>query len=134
MKQHKNRARKRKQKSSGSIGKRRSPPYSTLTIGEKAEYKRSIDLLYDVRHGEGPYTKLLRKHRLTRRKAEEFLGSNLIRGGRGKRVRATKADRLVREVNFPTRMGDTPTLIRGSSAATKLSNYYKDREDFLATR
>ena len=83
----------------------RQRPYSTLTVGEKAEYGRSIDLLYDLRHGEGPYTALLRKHALSSRKAHWYLGSNLIGGKRGNRVRASKTDRLVRELMFPTPFG-----------------------------
>jgi hypothetical protein len=83
----------------------RPPDYSTLTLGEKPEYGRSIDLLYDLRHGEDPYTKLLRKHRLSTRKAHRYLGSNLIGGTRGMRVRASKTDRLVRRLMFPTPFG-----------------------------
>jgi hypothetical protein len=87
------------------IVKRRSVRYLTLTGGEKAERGRSIDLLYDLRHGEDPYTKLLRKHRLSTRKAHRYLGPNLLGGGRGQRVRASKTDRLVRELMFPTPFG-----------------------------
>jgi hypothetical protein len=108
--------------------------YSTLSVDEKDEYGRSIDLLYDLRQGEDPYTKLLRKHRLNTRKAHRYLGSNLIRGTRGKRVRASKTDRLVREVMFPTRFGDMPAFVRGSRAATKLSNYFQDREKLLRNK
>ena len=31
-------------------------------------------------------------------------------------------------------MGDVPNLVRGSSAATKLSNYYNDREKLLGNK
>ena len=84
---------------------RRSLNYSTLTEREKPEYGRSVDLLYDLRHGEGPYTKLLRKHRLNTRKAHRYFGPNLLGGTRGKRVRASKTDRLVRELMFPRPYG-----------------------------
>ncbi len=105
MKRHKHRGRDERQKRTGGKGKRPSLEYSTLTIDEKDEYGRSIDLLHDLRHGEDPYTKLLGKHRLSRRKAQWYLGSNLTRGTRGKRVRASKTDKLVRELMFPTRYG-----------------------------
>jgi hypothetical protein len=114
------------------IAKRRTVRYLTLTLHEKAEYGRSIDLLYDLRHGDDPYTKLLRKHRLDTRKAHRYLGSNLLGGTRGKRVRASKTDRLVREFLFPTGWGDVPSLVRGSKAASKLSDYYNDREKLLS--
>jgi hypothetical protein len=105
--------------------------YSSLTAREKAAYGRSIDLLYDLRHGEGPYTKLLRKHHLDTRTARRHLGRNLLGGTRGKRVRASKTDMLVRELVFPTGWADVPRLVRGSKAASKLSDYYNDREKLL---
>lgn len=94
-----------KSKAEGRAAKRRSARYSTLTAREKAEYGRSIDLLYDLRHGEGTYKKLLRKHHLSTHKAQWYLGSNLIAGTRGKRVRASKIDRLTRALWFPTHFG-----------------------------
>ena len=85
--------------------KRRTVRYSTLTENEKAEYGRSVDLLSDVRNDEDTFPNLLRKHRLSARKAHWYLGSNLIRGKRGMRVRASKTDRLVRRLMFPTPFG-----------------------------
>jgi hypothetical protein len=113
------------------IAKRRTVRYSTLTLREKAEHRRAVDLLYDLRHGEGTYTKLLRKHRLSTRKARRYLGSNLLGGTRGKRMRPSKTDRLVRELMFPRSVGDVPELVRGLPAATKLSNFLQDRGDLL---
>lgn len=107
------------------------PRYSTLTAHEKEEHGRSIDLLYDLRHGEGTYTKLLRKHRLSARKARRYLGPNLLGGTRGKRVRPSKTDRLVRELWFPRSVGDVPIRTRSSRDATNLSDYYNDREKLL---
>jgi len=121
----------RKRKASRQKGKPRVPRYSTLTAREKAVYGRAIDLLYDLRHGEGPYTKLLRKHGLDTRTAHRYLGANLLGGTRGKRVRASKTDRLVRELMFPRSVGDVRELVRGLSAATKLSNFFQDRDKFL---
>jgi len=101
-----NRQRRAKSKGANRVVTLRPPPYSTLTVGEKAEYGRSIDLLYDLRQGEDPYTTLLRKHGLSSRKARRYLGTNLLGGGTpGKRVRASKTDRLVRELMFPTPFG-----------------------------
>lgn len=96
--------RKRKREKRGRLVKPRPPQYSSLTVHEKGEYGRAVDLLYDLRHGE-TYTNLLRKHRLSAHKAHWYLGSNLIGGTRGKRVRASKSDRLVRELLFPTPFG-----------------------------
>lgn len=110
---------------------RTSPNYLTLTEQEKAEHGRAVGLLYDLRHGRDSYTKLLRKHRLTTRKARRYLGPNLLGGTRGKRVRASQKDNLVRKLMFPWPSGDAPELIRGSAAATKLSNYFQDRGELL---
>jgi len=84
---------------------RQRPRYSTLTALEKGEYGRSIDLLYDLRHDVGPYTKLLRKHHLSSRKAHWYLGSNLLGGTSGRRERASKTDMLVRVLKFPRPFG-----------------------------
>jgi hypothetical protein len=100
-----NRQRRAKSKLADRVVTPRPPRYSTLTVGEKAEHGRSVDLLYDLRHGEGPYTKLLRKHHLSTRKAHRYLGDNLVGGTRGKRVRGSKTDRLVRELMFPRAYG-----------------------------
>jgi len=97
--------RKRKRERRERQAKPRTPGYSSLTAHQKAEYERSVDLLYDLRHGEDPYTKLLRKHGLSSRKARRYLGANLLGGTRGKRVRPSKTDRLVRELMFPTPFG-----------------------------
>ncbi len=102
---HKHIQQKQTKKSKRGVVKGHSPRYSTLTEHEQAEYGRSIDLLYDLRHGEDPYTTLLRKHHLDTRKAHWYLGSNLIGGTRGKRVRASKTDGLVRMLKFPRPFG-----------------------------
>jgi len=56
---------------------------------------------------------------------------SLLGGKRGSRVRARKSDRLVRELLFPTGLGDVPRLVRGSEAASTLSDYYQDRDKLL---
>jgi hypothetical protein len=128
MKRNRQRA---KSKGAARVAKPRPPRYSTLSVGERAEYGRSVDLLYDLRHGEGPYTKLLRKHGLSSRKARRYLGANLLGGTRGKRVRPSKTDRLVRELWFPRSVGDMRELVRGLPAASKLSKYFEDRAELL---
>jgi hypothetical protein len=131
MKQKSSTGKAKTRRASRKTQSKRSRRYSTLTAQQKAEYGRSIDLLYDLRHGDDSYTKLLRKHRLDTRKAHRYLGSNLLGGTRGKRVRASKTDRLAREFLFPTGWGDVPSLVRGSKATSKLSDYYNDRDKLL---
>jgi hypothetical protein len=40
----------------------------------------------------------------------------------------------VRELLFPTASGDVPVRIRGSKAATKLSEFFSDREKLLGNK
>ena len=46
-------------------------------------------------------------------------------------MRASKSDRRVRDLLFPTPSGDVPIRTRSSRDATKLSDYYNDREKLL---
>jgi hypothetical protein len=59
------------------------------------------------------------------------LGRDLLGGTGGKRVRASKADRRVREVLFPTSVGDVRIRTRSSRDATKLSEFFHDRYKLL---
>ena len=105
--------------------------YSFLTAREKAKYDRTTNLVTDLRRGEGSYTELLRKHHLDSRTARKYAGRDLVGGTRGKPVRASKADRRVRDLKFPMPSGDVPIRTRSSRDATKLSDYYNDREKLL---
>ena len=109
----------------------RSPRYSSLTAREKATRERSLALLSDLRGGKGPYTELLRKHHLDTRTAHKYLGQDLLGETGGKRVRPSKADRRVRELLFPMSSGDLPILTRSSQDATKLSEFFHDRDKLL---
>jgi hypothetical protein len=113
---------------------RRAPRYSNLTAREKAKYDRTTNLVTDLRRGEGSYTELLRKHHLGSRTARKYAGRDLLGGTRGKPVRASKADRRVRELMFPRSYGDVPRTIRSSRDASKLSDYYRDRDKLLGNK
>ena len=121
----------RKRESSRRKGKPRIPSYSSLTARKKATYDRTTSLVTDLRRGEGSYTELLRKHHLGSRTARKYAGRELLGGTRGKPVRASKADRRVRDLLFPMPTGDVPIRTRSSPDATKLSDYYNDREKLL---
>src|SRR5437588_3120954 len=97
---------------------------------EKAPRRRSLALLRGLRAGEGSYSNLLRHYHLDTRTAHKHLGTAL-RIGPGGRVQASKSDRLVRELLFPLPSGDVPAKIRGSKAATKLSEFFTDRDKLL---
>jgi len=130
------RAKKDRQSKAGSrrpgrIVKPRSPRYSSLTAHEKATRERALALLSDLRRGEGSYRALLRKHRLDTRTARRYLGRDLLGGTGGEPVRASKADRRVRDVMFPMSSGDVPIRTRSSQDATKLSEFFHDRDNLL---
>ena len=129
--QAKKQMKKKRLVSEDIVRKPRSPRLSSLTTRERASRERSLALLSDLRRGEGPYSDLLRKHHLDTRTAHRYLGGNLLGGARGKRVRASKADRLVRELLLPTSSGDLPVRTRSSQDATKLSEFFHDRDKLL---
>src|ERR1035441_5296000 len=118
-------------KQSARIAKTRAPRYESLTAPQKDDYGRTANLVSDLRRGEGSYTELRRKHHLGSRPARKYAGRNLLGGARGKRVRASKADRMIRDLLFPMPSGDVPIRTRSSRDATKLSDYYNDREKLL---
>lgn len=97
----------------------------------RATYQRALTLLSDLRRGVGSYTALLRKHRLRGRTARKYLGRDLLGGTRGKPVRASKADRRVRVLMFPKSSGDVLVRTRSSRDATKLSEFFHDRDELL---
>jgi hypothetical protein len=101
------------------------------TASQAATYQRALALLSDLRRGVGSYTELLRKRRLRGRTARKYLGRDLIGSTRGKRVRASKSDRRVRQVLFPTSVGDIVIRTRNSHDATRLSEYFHDRDMLL---
>jgi hypothetical protein len=100
----------------------------------KATYQRALELLSDLRRGVGSYGELLRKHGLRSRTARKYLGRDLLGGTRGKPVRASKADRRVRELMFPKPFGDVPIRTRSSRDATKLSEFFHDRDRLLGNK
>ena len=104
--------------------------YEKLTASKKGIYDRTTNLITDLRGGKGTWPELLRKYHLTARTARKYGGRDLG-GGRSKPVRASKADRRVRDLLFPMSMGDVPRRTRNSRHATQLSDYYNDREKLL---
>ena len=92
--------------------------HSSLTAREKATYDRTTNLIADLRRGEGSYTELLRKHHLGSGTARKYAGRDLLGGTRGKPVRASKADRRVRDLRFPQSSGDVRIRTRSSRDAT----------------
>ena len=110
-----------------------APRYSNLTPREKDAYRRSAQLVSDLRRRKGSYTTLLQTHHVDARTARKYAGSNLS-GVLGKPVRASKSDRMARELMFPTPFGDAPIVTRSSRDATKLSDFFQDRDKLLRSK
>ena len=108
--------------------------YSNLTESEKGTYRRVLNFFSDLRSEKGSYSALLRKLHLDGRTVRKYLGRNLLGGKRGRPVRASKTDNLIRELFVPTPVGDVREPVRGLPAATKLSDYYHDREKLLGDK
>jgi hypothetical protein len=113
------------------VPKTRFPKYDNFTAPQKATYDRTTNLITDVRGRKGSWSELLRKHHLASRTARKYGGRDLLGGGRGNPVRASKSDRRVRDLLFPTPTGDVPIRTHSSRDATMLSDYYNDREKLL---
>jgi hypothetical protein len=124
------RSNSQKKKASQEKRKPRVPRYSSFTVREKSAYDRTTNLITDQRRGEGTYSKLRRKHHLSSPTARKYGGRDLI-GTNGKPVRASKSDRRVRDLMFPTSSGDVPIRTRSSRDATKLSEFFHDRDNLL---
>jgi hypothetical protein len=126
------RGRSKSQKKKASLQKRkpRLPRYSSLTEREKSAYDRTTNFITDRRRGEGPVKKLLRKHHLSSPTARKYGGRDLIGGANGP-LRASKSDRRVRDVWFPKAFGDVPIRTRSSRDATKLSEFFHDRDNLF---
>jgi hypothetical protein len=122
--------RRQRKRHSRPAGQQRTPRYSALTARQKDMYDRTTNLVTDLRRGEGSYTELLRRHHLGSRTARKYAGRDLV-GTRGKPVRASKADRRVRDLMFPQSSSDVRIRTRSSRDATKLSDYYNDRDKLL---
>jgi hypothetical protein len=122
-----------KRKARRRVVKLRSPRYESLTARQRSTYERSVALLFDLRTGKGPYGQLLHKHGVSTRTAHKYLGRNLLSGTDG-RVRASKADRLVRRLLFPMPFGDLPITTRNSRHASTLSEFFNDREKLLSDK
>ena len=118
-------------KQSAPALKTRLPKYNNFTPSQKSIYDRTTNLITDLRSGKGTWPELLRKYRLTVRTARKYGGRDLLGGGRGNPVHASKADHRVRDLLFPKSIGDVPKRTRNSRHATQISEYYNDREKLL---
>jgi len=131
MRRNRKQVRPKSERKPAAVPKKRLPRYEKLTATKKGIYDRITSLITDLRSGKGAWPELLRKYRLTARTARKYGGRDVVGGGRGKPLRASKSDRRVRDLLFPTSSGDVPIRIRNSRDATKLSDYYNDREKLL---
>jgi hypothetical protein len=118
------------------ISRKRKPTkrrrvYSRLSAREKSTYDRVSNFISDYRRGEGTPSELLRKHHLARRTVRKYGGRDIFGGTPGRPLRVSKSDRRVRLLMFPTSVGDVPIRTHSSRDATKLSEFFQDRDKLL---
>jgi hypothetical protein len=106
---------------SNSRRKRRS-------TGPKAQQRnsaardRALKALSEMRRGES-LSRAARNNGVTVRTVKHYLGSALVQDRPGRRIRATKSDRLIRYVQIPGPDGPREITVRGSKAASEFASY-----------
>lgn len=101
-----------------------------LSVQSHRAKARAFRVLSAMRQGMS-LSRAARENGVTVRTVQQYVGRALVRDRRGGRIRAAKNDRLTRDLMFPSSDGDVPRHIRGSRAATMLSQFFNDREKLL---
>lgn len=83
---------------------------------------RALKALSAMRH-RVTLSRAARDNGVTIRTIKRYVGSALVQGRPGGRIRATKSDRLVRYLQIPGPDGPRDITVRGSKAASEFANY-----------
>lgn len=121
--------RRRKGKRQSKAVVRKKHTRRTQSRSEAAR-NRALAALSDMRRGSS-LSHAARENGVSLRTVQRYVGRALVRDRRGGRVRAAKSDRLIRALIFPASSGDVPQRIRGSRAATRLSEFFHNRDSLL---
>ena len=87
-----------------------------------AARERALKALAAMRRGD-TLSRAARDYGVTVRTIKRYVGSALMQDRPGGRIRATKSDRLVRNLQIPGPDGPRDITVRGSKAASKFANY-----------
>lgn len=93
--------------------------------------QRALGALTDMRHGAS-LSQAARDNGVTIRTIKRYVGSELLQGRPGGRIRVTKSDRLLRYLQLPGVDGPVEITARGSKQATEISRYKAAVNRFLA--
>jgi hypothetical protein len=107
-----------------------------LTPKQLAAKDRALEALGKMRREGWSFRKATQWAHVDRRTARKFLGPALLGPrGNGGQLRAAKGDNITRNLLFAGADGSLNYKpVRGSKAATELSNYFKELKDALRTR
>jgi hypothetical protein len=92
--------------------------------------ERSLRALNDMRHGAS-ISQAAQGNGVTKRTIKKYVGSALIQGRRGGRIRPTKSDRFVRYLQIPGPHGPVEIKAHGSKEATEVARYKAAVNRFL---
>jgi hypothetical protein len=93
--------------------------------------QRALRALTDMRHGFS-LSQAAHNNGITIRTMKRYVGSELVQGRPGGRIRATKSDRLPRYMLLPGADGPVEITTRGSKDASKAARYKAAVNRFLA--
>lgn len=121
-------------KSTGNGKKGRSKRNGKKVLGapkrRQLARERAIAALSAMRRG-ATLARAARENGVTARTVRRYVGSELVQGRPGARVRATKSDRLVRHLVIPGVNGPKEIPVRGSKSASEFARYQSAVNRFL---
>jgi hypothetical protein len=102
-------------------GTRAVPAWQTATISALEPYRRSLDVLGHMRHGQSLYQASREQH-IAPDTVQRYVGTALVRGPDG-RYSAKPNDRLYRRMKFLDERGLLAVDVANSREASKLADY-----------
>jgi hypothetical protein len=105
--------------------------WRTREVVDKDEYRRSLEVLRRLRHGDSLY-KAARAEHIAPDTVRRYIGAALVREPGG-RYRAMPRDRLVRQMWFLTVNGKQLVEPSNSREATKLAEYWNAVYHYVTT-
>ncbi len=120
---------RRKQRQSHDV-RSRNLVVTKLPERSQAARDRALHALAAIRNGIS-ISRAARENGVSPRTIERYAGSELVQDRRGKPIRATKSDNLVRYLLIPGPNGPIEISVHGSKAASKVANYKAAVNRFL---
>ncbi len=121
---------KRKVTSKHGNGKKTKRNPKALSLRSQRALGRSLAALSAIRRGT-TLSQAARENGVTTRTIKRYVGTALVQGRPGGRIRATKADRLIRYLVIPGPHGPMEITVRGSKTARESAKYKAAINRFL---